>query len=46
MKMDNKLIEEVKEQIQEDLRCLLDGMDENAIDMACQIIVDNFKKLS
>lgn len=34
-----------REQIQEDLRCLLDGQDEGLIDQACQIVVDRFKVL-
>jgi hypothetical protein len=35
----------ISEQIQEDLRCLLDGYGEQeVIDAACQIVVDNFKK--
>jgi len=47
-----KTLEDVREQIQEDLICMLDsqiGMIEyvNEVkDMACQIIVDNFKDLS
>jgi len=47
-----KKIKEVQEQIQEDLICLLDSqfglveyVDE-VKDMACQIIVDNFKQLN
>jgi hypothetical protein len=47
-----KNIKEVQEQIQEDLICLLDSqfglveyVDE-VKDMACQIIVDNFKQLT
>jgi hypothetical protein len=34
----------LKEQIQEDLIILLDGYDEELIDKACQIVVDNFNK--
>jgi hypothetical protein len=47
----NKELLKVREQIQEDLICLLDeqfGLVEyvdEVKDMACQIIVDNFKKL-
>ena len=48
----SKTLEDVREQIQEDLICLLDSqfglveyVDE-VKDMACQIIVDNFKDLS
>jgi hypothetical protein len=36
--------QEISEQIQQDLMCLLDGMDQKIIDHACQIVVDNFKK--
>jgi len=48
----SKKIAQVREQIQEDLICLLDSqfglveyVDE-VKDMACQIIVDNFKQLT
>jgi hypothetical protein len=34
-----------REQIQEDIRCLLDGIDEEILDNACQIIVDQFEIL-
>jgi hypothetical protein len=37
-------MQEICEQIQEDLMCFLDGMDQEVIDNACQIVVDNFKK--
>ena len=46
-----KDILKAREQIQEDLICLLDeqfGLVENVDevkDMACQVVVDNFKKL-
>lgn len=35
---------EISEQIQEDLMCFLDGMDQEVIYYACQIVVDNFNK--
>jgi len=36
---------EAREQIQEDLMCLLDGWGEQTISDSCQIVVDNFKTL-
>jgi len=36
---------EVREQIQEDLRCLLDSWGEQTISDSCQIIVDRFSLL-
>ena len=40
-------LEELREQIQEDLRTYLEGStgSRRIIDKACQIVVDNFKKL-
>ena len=35
---------EIAEQIQEDLRTYLDGMEPEIIFQVCQIVVDNFKK--
>lgn len=32
-----------REQIQEDLRCILDGLDNTLIDNVCQVIVDRFQ---
>ena len=37
--------EEVREQIQEDIRTYLPHADDHVIDGLCQIIVDNFEKL-
>jgi len=33
------------EQIQEDLRCLLDDQDQELVDKACQIVVERFKSI-
>jgi hypothetical protein len=38
-------IEEVKEQIQQDILTYLDGMDQETLDVLCQIIVSNFNQL-
>lgn len=35
----------LREQIQEDLECLLDGQDDELIINTCQMIVDRFKPL-
>ena len=49
--MKNKELLEVREQIQEDLMCMLEsqiGLVEylqDVQDLACQIVVDNFQKL-
>ena len=34
-----------REQIQEDLRCIFDGADEEMLDNACQVVVDRFQIL-
>ena len=39
-------IAECREQIQEDLRCFLDGMREDLLDQICDIVVENFKSLT
>jgi hypothetical protein len=31
-----------REQIQNDLQCVLDGLDESTVDAACQVVVDRF----
>lgn len=41
---ESKLVEE-REQIQHDIDCLLDGMDEELRDKVCQVIVDHFEVL-
>lgn len=38
-------LDSVREQIQEDLRTRLEGVDQNILDTACQIVVENFQKL-
>ena len=37
--------EECKEQIQQDLMCVLDGMGDDVLDRVCEIVVENFAKL-
>ena len=37
--------EECREQIQEDLMCFLNGMEDDVLDRVCYIVVENFKKL-
>jgi len=39
------LILAAREQIQEDIRAYMDGMDEVIIDHLCWIVVNNFNKL-
>lgn len=39
------VILDCREQIQEDLRCLLEGQDTELVDKACQIVVDRFKEI-
>jgi hypothetical protein len=41
----NQELLEAREQIQEDLRTKLDGLPQEAIDTACQCVVDGFKRL-
>ena len=38
-------LQELKEQIQQDIICQLEGMDSKLVDTICQIVVDNFNKL-
>lgn len=38
-------IQEVKEQIQQDILTYLDGMDQETLDVLCQIVVNNFNQL-
>ena len=40
--MNIKSIEDLRESIQDDLSCLLDG-DEHKINLACQIVCDRFE---
>jgi hypothetical protein len=42
--MNDKLVE-VREQIQEDIMTLCDGMDDSFVTALCQIVCDNFRKL-
>jgi hypothetical protein len=35
-----KDIEEQREQMQEDVDCILDGLDDKVIELVCQVIVD------
>jgi len=37
---------DVCEQMQEDMQCILDGVDPEKVTMVCQVIVDHFKGLS
>lgn len=37
-------MDDLCEKIQDDLICVLDGMDDNVINAACQAVVDRFKK--
>jgi hypothetical protein len=39
------LIDFQREQAQEDIRYILDGLDEDVIDRVCQVIVDRFNIL-
>lgn len=39
-------VAECQEQIQQDLLCLLDGLDQAILDQVCQIVVDNMKKMT
>ena len=41
MKTKNILFEQ-REQLQEDLRCILDGLDEEVVDRACQAVVNRY----
>lgn len=43
--MTNRDLENVREQIQDDLLCLMDGLPEEAQVKACQIVVDRFAPL-
>jgi hypothetical protein len=45
-KIASKDIRSVRESIQEDQIAYLDGMDQEVITELCQIVVDNFKKIS
>lgn len=38
-------LDEQREQIQEDLACVLDGIDDEFMTRVCQVIVDRFKIL-
>jgi len=38
-------IQELKEQLQEDIICIMDGENEELIDLLCQTIVDRFNQL-
>ena len=38
-------IAECKEQLQEDLMCFLDGMEDDVLDRVCKIVIRNFKSL-
>lgn len=40
-----KDIEEQKEQAQEDIKCILDGIDVEYLDNVCQVIVNRFNIL-
>lgn len=38
-------IAEQREQAQEDIRCILDGLDDDIVDNVCQVIVDRMNIL-
>ena len=40
-----KDIEEQRERIQDDLICLLDGLDQEIVDNVCQVVVDRLNDL-
>ena len=40
-----KNIAEGKEQIQQDLMCFLDGMEDDVLDRVCEIITKNFESV-
>ena len=45
MQITKQDLEEQREQIQNDLQCVLDGLDEELIDAVCQVIVDRMNVL-
>jgi len=45
MLLTKKDIELQREQAQEDVRCILDGLDDQTMDNVCQLIVDRFNIL-
>lgn len=46
MAITKKDLDEQREQIQEDIMCILDGIDDETMDHICQVIVDRFKILT
>ena len=42
--MKDKIIQQ-REQLQEDLRCILDGVDDSFLDNVCQVVVDRMNIL-
>lgn len=45
MNISIQLLNDQCEQIQEDLMCILDGLDDEMLDNVCQVIVDRFNIL-
>lgn len=43
--IEKQQLEDVREQLQEDLQCILDGDDPKKINDACQAVVDRFAVL-
>ena len=46
MALTRRDLKEQCEQIQENLVCILDGLDEKVIDAVCQVVVDRFDILA
>lgn len=42
MKTLNEIVKDQMELVQNDLQCILDGVDDEIIDQCCQVIVDRF----
>lgn len=38
-----KLVLEQRERIQDDILCILDGLDDEVLENVCQVVVDRFK---
>ena len=40
------MVESQKEQIQQDLLCVLDGLDDRTLDLVCKVVVDRCQLIS